>query len=181
MPTFGFQGVRIFVTAFPWILIILVIGFVVLLEILIKRYEFAYKRPLLYSVVGIVVLVVLGGFLMAQTPFHGELYRQARNDHLPFVGRLYHGFGLERLERVHRGVLVKVSDGEFLMENRDGESLIIRISSTTRFPLGMDFFQGDRIVVLGERNNGIIEAIGIRKINFREGRLRGLNGFPSVP
>src|SRR5262245_42216017 len=50
-PGFGFRGLRVFLLSIPWLLILVSVAFLVLLELLVKRYAFAYKKPLAYSVV----------------------------------------------------------------------------------------------------------------------------------
>src|SRR3989344_3614541 len=55
VPSFGFRGVGVFLFSLPWFLILLSLVFVFVLEVLVRRYAFAYRKPLLYSVFGIVI------------------------------------------------------------------------------------------------------------------------------
>src|SRR3990167_8644737 len=69
-PSFGYRGIGVFLTSLPWLLIGLTVIFVVLLEILVKKYSFAYRQPLLYSALALVLIVTIGGVAIAQTPFN---------------------------------------------------------------------------------------------------------------
>ena len=67
-PTFGIAGWYSFFRSLPWILIIFLIVFMVILGVLVKRYSFVYERPAMYLFIGIVAFVALGGFLISATP-----------------------------------------------------------------------------------------------------------------
>jgi len=172
VPIFGFQGIRILMASFPWILLLLILISIVFLELLIKKYTFAYRRPLLYSIIAIMLFTSIGGFIVAQTPFHDEFYKRAQSNRLPFAGPLYHSFGLERLDDIHRGTITAIIENGFQMENLHGEIVTIIISDETRFPLSTNFKEGDSILVLGNQDNGVIQAFGIRKIDDKHLRKR---------
>ena len=183
VPSFGFRGVGIFLVSLPWFMILTGLVFFVTLEILVKRYSFTYRKPLLYSLIGIIIFVLIGSFIVSRTGLHQGLFRYAEDRRLPVVGRLYRGYGLERMEKVNPGIVDELTDEGFRMTNRQGETLNVLISSDTRFPLGADFEIGDRVVVLGERENGTIEAYGVRRIDDEMRRFprRGGLEYPLLP
>ena len=78
IPAFGFRGIGAFLLSLPWILIVFAVVFIIVLEILVKRYTFAYRRPLLYSILGILFFVIIGSILISITHFHQGLYRSVR-------------------------------------------------------------------------------------------------------
>ncbi len=162
---FGSRGWYEFFISFPWILVALILVFIVILEVLVRHYSFGYGQPLLFSAVGIMVIVIIGGVVLARTPFHGRLFRYAEEDKLPLAGRFYRSFGLQRMRNVHVGAIIEVTDGGFAMENRRRENLQVVVSPQTTFPLGTDFAEGDTVVVFGERNDSLIKALGIRKVD----------------
>lgn len=165
IPSFGFRGIGIFLISLPWLLILTGLVFFVTLEILVKRYSFTYRKPLLYSLIGIIIFVLVGSFIVSRTGIHQGLFRNAEEHRLPIVGSLYRNYGLQRMENVHPGTIDELTDEGFRMSNRRGEILNVLISSDTRFPLGIDFEIGDRVVIIGERDNGTIEAFGVRRID----------------
>ena len=83
IPSFGGRGWFSFLRSIPWFLVLLIIVFVGLLEVLVRRYAFVYRKPLLLSAAGIVVLVIFGGFLIAATPFHRQMKFYANHNQLP--------------------------------------------------------------------------------------------------
>src|SRR3989339_1207086 len=45
LPQFGFSTIGIFFKSLPWLLILIALILIVVLEILVKRFSFAYRRP----------------------------------------------------------------------------------------------------------------------------------------
>ncbi len=164
VPAFGRFGWWVFLLSLPWVLIIFILFFILLLEIMVRRYAFAYRRPLLYSAIGIMVLVASGGFVVAATPLHHRMVRLAERRDLPLAGPMYHHYRDPRLRNVHPGEVTAIQDRGFAMQNRRSEVIMVTITSTTRLPTGAVFYPGDMVVVFGERANGVIQAFGVRKI-----------------
>ena len=98
MPAFGLSGMRTFVMSLPWLLIFTSLLFIIILEILVKRYAFAYRKPLLYSVLGILALAIIGGFALARAPFHRSLLRRAQEDRVRLVPETRLPFGFNFAE-----------------------------------------------------------------------------------
>jgi hypothetical protein len=163
-PGFGFQGWYIFLISLPWFLIVLSLIFVVILELLVRHYAFAYRRPLLYSLLGILVFVLFGGFIVNQTSLHRDLMRSADRDDLPFAGQMYRAYGRPRLNQVHAGVVTELTREGCAMQDLRGEMLSVLISPQTRMQIGVPLIIGDHIVVIGERFDDTIRALGIRKV-----------------
>ena len=165
VPIFGARGWFVFLVSLPWILIIFSLIFIVVLEILVRRYSFAYRRPLLYSALGIIFLVLLGGVIVASTPFHGRVFRYAVGNRTPFAGDFYRGFGMPHFQDTYPGTITEVASTSFMMQDPQGEVLKIFISQKTRLPLGMDLEAGDAVVVFGPREGDTINAFGMREVD----------------
>ncbi|MBI5153095.1 MAG: hypothetical protein HZA36_01410 [Parcubacteria group bacterium] len=165
VPLFGMGGIYRLLFSLPWVLIFLSFSFLVVLEILVRRHAFAYRRPLLYSIMGILTIVIIGGIVVAQTSFHSRLLRHAREDRLPFAGGFYRSFAGGRLENVVRGHIIgKTKDG-FFIEDMDNNEIFVTITPHTRFPFGMDFNGGDIVVVFGDRKgSSTVSAFGIKRV-----------------
>lgn len=164
VPAFGLQGIYALLISLPWILILCAVVFIILLESLVRRYAFAYRQPLVYTVLVIIGLVLLGGFIVAKTAFHDRLFGYAQDERLPIAGGLYRQFGGRELRNVHPGMIINLRDAGFMMGTRRGEPLFVLIASSTQLPFGADFAPGDSVVVFGDRASGTIRAIGIREI-----------------
>lgn len=165
LPIFGLRGLRAFLVSLPWLLVAVSVVFIIILEVLVERYSFAYLRPLLYSVLGIVIFVILGGFMVARTSLHHGLFRQAEGNRLPFAGPMYREFGAPRFRNIHFGIVTEVANGSFHIRTRRGETINIIVTPETRFPLGVGIAEGDLVVVFGERDDDTVRAFGVRKVD----------------
>ena len=165
VPNFGPPGWFAFFRRLPWVLITLAFIFIVILEVLVRRYAFAYQRPLLASVLWIVGIVLVGGATISVTRFHNQLFAVARRNSLPVIGGMYQQFGMPRFDDIHRGVVLQMTNGAFLLQEDDGDTSTIIITPGTRLPLGDGFAVGDTVVVFGPPGiDGIIPAFGIQQV-----------------
>jgi len=171
-PGFGFYGVKIFLFSLPWILISIAIILIIVLEILVKHFSFAYRRPILYSILGIITLVLLGSFALSQIKIHPYLFQKSQERHLPVAGKFYRDFGAGKFRNAHRGIVSEITDNGFFIETRHNETLNIIITPETRFPFGKDIKENDSVMILGERDNCTVRAFGVRKVDDN------LNNFP---
>jgi len=163
VPVFGPGGWFALFRSLPWVLIALSVVFVIVLELLVRHYSFAYRAPLLYSILGIVLLAAIGGGVAA--PFHRGPFRSARGGQLPFAGPLYQHFGLQRIQDIHHGTIVASLPNGFVMESVRGGTSTVIITPQTRLPFGSAFDPGDLVVVFGgEMGGGTIQALGVREV-----------------
>lgn len=168
-PNLSSNGWQSFLLGVPWILVGAVILFMVILELLVKHYAFAYRQPLLYSVAGIIIIVGLGSFIVDQAHIHGKFSRFVEDHHVPFARDFYHGFGRSHFEDILTGQITEMETRGFLMNDAvEGETFTIIITPRTRLPLGAGFIVGDEVVVFGPRGDHTVEAFGIQKIESEE-------------
>ena len=130
----------------------------------------------------VIAFALLGGFLVAQTTFHSRLLERAEHNKLPFAGSFYREYGAPRFRNVHIGEVTEVTEQGFMIKTRRDEVLRIVVTPETRFPLGLDIQQGDRVVVFGDRDDDAVQALGIQRIDSKENpwRVRG-NHRPAPP
>jgi hypothetical protein len=165
VPGFGISGISEFLISFPWMIVLVSAIFIVLLEILVRRYSFGYQKPLLYTTVGILALVTVGGFVVAATPLHRSLFDSAREEHLPFGGGFYKLFGTPHRDNVAIGSITEIKDDtEYMIQDRRDMIFEIIYNDDTDFPDGQDFNVGDSIAVFGNRNANTIQAVGIKRV-----------------
>lgn len=178
VPIFGFRGLRSSFVSLPWFLILISILFIFILEFLVKRYSFAYKKPLLYSAGAIILFAVIGGGIVARTSFHRNLFQKAREDRLPITGPLYRQFSMPHSKDISQGTIEAITENGFVIMTPRGEKLNVAVTPETRLPYGFDFAEGNFVVVFGRREDGTIHALGVRKINDeRQGNFRN----PGIP
>jgi hypothetical protein len=148
--------------------LVLVAIFALLLEILVRKYSFVYRSSLMVSLGGILMLVFVGGFVLAQTSFHRRMEFAAHHGGLPPpIGVLYGGTFRQRPPGdMYRGVVVAQQSGGFVMVDPDGNATsTVEITPKTRLPYGEDFPPGTTVIVIGDSDGtGTVRAFGIRTI-----------------
>ena len=164
LPKFGFNGIGALITLLPWLLILIAVLLIIVMEMLVKYFAFAYRRPILFSMLGIIVLVLLGGLMIDRTQFHANLFQKAQERRLPIAGELYRNFGAAKFQDVHRGTVSEITTKGFLIETRGGQTLTILVTSNTRL-FEANIKKDDVIVIMGKRDNNTVQALAIRKID----------------
>lgn len=163
VPAFGARGWLALLLSLPWALVILIALFVVVLELLVRRYAFAYRRPLLDTAIMLAVLVILGGIVVGLTPLHGRLARLSSEREVPFFDRMYREFEAWHRDDVHRGTVARSAPEGFIFDEYDGDVLTVRIGPKTRIEGGAPS-AGETVVVFGPEDDGAIDAAGVRRI-----------------
>lgn len=180
-PAFGFRGLGLFFGSFPWLLIIFAIILVILLEIFAKKFSLVYRKPLVYSILGIIVIVFLIGIIISQTSLHRGLFMSAQQGKLPVFGPLYRSHFIMPPHNAFIGTVSDISDNGFQIKIEDGEALRVIISSETHFPFSNDVKEDDLVIVMGERENSTIKAFGVRKIEDNKGIYLNRGGHMNRP
>jgi hypothetical protein len=161
IPALGFAGAFRFILSLPWVLVLLALLFVGILEVLVRKYSFAYRRPLLYSLAVVLAVVSAGSYVVSASSLHGRLMEAAVQERLPVAGKVYRALGREQVRNVHPGTVLEVTTSGVVVENHRGEELNIIVGEHTRRPRGQELIPGDRIVIMGSRASHSIEADGI--------------------
>lgn len=168
---FGSEGWSEFFASMPWLLIAIALAFMALLGYLVKRYAFAYARPLLYSGLGIILVAGLGGFLIALTPLHSGLMNEAAEFRLPLAGGAYRQFGGRNHGKIITGIIMEKNDNGYTIYDQDKELLMVLVTPYTQLPPTPPEIR-DFIVVLGDRRGDTVEARGIRCLSGERGLRR---------
>jgi hypothetical protein len=179
-PGFGFYGIKIFLFSLPWLLILIAIILIIVLEILVKYFSFAYRRPIFYSALGIITLALLGSFIISQTKIHPYLFQKAQERNLPVAGKFYRDFSAGKFRNAHRGVVSEITEKGFKIETSSNEILNIIITPETRFPFGKDIEENDSVMILGERDNCTVRAFGVRKVDDNLNNLPRKNRMQKI-
>jgi len=164
----GFQAIRNIILSFPWYLVFLVIGLVVLIEIVAKRFNFIYRKPLVVSLLIILALVFLSSFLIERSSLHHSFFRLAEQERLPLAGRMYRDLGNLEIENVYFGRILEKKDNLWMMELDSGEEVILKITEKIRgrrvFP---EIEEGSNVIVIGELEDNIIKVDSFKRIERR--------------
>jgi hypothetical protein len=163
-PGFGAPGLRELVTSLPWLIILATLVLMGLLEVLVQRYQFAYKRPLVYSLLGLAIIVSVGSVIVVRLHFHEQLFRRAEQNRLPLAGKLYLQHKPGGCRAVTPGTVSTTTADGFILENAEKDIMVI-ITPQTVLPMGITFSEDDDVVVFGQCDRDTITALGIQKID----------------
>jgi hypothetical protein len=167
-PVFGMRGLFKFFAELPLILIVLLVLFVVVLEILVRRYRVGYRTPLLVSVVAILVIVVVGGYGVERTRVHEMILHQARmpDGGLPPPIAIMYRAGVQHVPGVFHGTIVSIIPGGFLLVDQNvGATTTVYVGPSTMVPQGAKFQPGEEVVVFGDEASGTVHAEGVVQIS----------------
>jgi len=167
-PGFGPKGFFLFVFSLPWVLIMASLAFLLVLQVLIRKYSFVYKKPVLYTALGIIGFTTLVSLLIPSFALHNSIfksYRAEKGTEMPPVGKFYRGFVIPRPPDLSRGIIINFSTGTIIIANEDGATSSAIISELTKVFPGTEMSVGEEILIFGPRSSeGIIKAFGVREI-----------------
>lgn len=168
VPGIGLSGVPVFLRSLPWVLVGVAIVFMVLLQVLTRRYAFSYARPFTYSALAIVVLVIVSGVAVGYTGFHGGAF--------PPDTQMRQAFG-QRPGDVTTGTVVAVHGSTFELQDMNRQFFTIATGAGTQIPDGT-LFPGDVVVVIGARVGNTVHASGVARFDHH---AVGAGQLPPLP
>jgi hypothetical protein len=163
VPHFGMRGLIPLLFSLPWLIVLGIVFLVGVLEVLGTQFAFVYRRPLVYSILGITLATVLGGALIAQSTLHERMFAANQEHRVPGFGPLYDRALRDRTD-VHVGTITALTPYYIEIETRNGTTTRIATTSETRMP-PTPFTLGDVVVVMGEEKDATITALGIRPLD----------------
>lgn len=167
---FGGRGVIAFLSFFPWGLLALDVILIVLLEYLLRRFRFGYRSPVLYLLIGLLVLTVsVGLFVDRATDVNDRLMRRAHQHTLPAPFNDYYDHARQPIPEgsgVCRCVITSIDGDTIIVYNEDvGSSSILSITlSDDEHETVTALRVGDTIMIAGDESDRSIHAYGIRKL-----------------
>jgi len=168
---FGPRGLASFLIVFPWGWLALDLALAVLAVLLVRRFRFGYRNPILSTAAALAIgALAIGIALDRGTPFNDDLLRSADNDALPSpLGEFYemahagppHDAGIFRgiVSAIGTSTITLVHD-DFDHDRDDGAFVVIP-------PQGFDFNAvsvGDDLYIAGTPTPDGISAYGIREL-----------------
>lgn len=168
---FGWRGLELFIQIIPWWLVVLDVALIVLLEWLIRRFRFGYRRSILYLFILLLAFALAVGFVLAEgTRFNEFFFEDAHSEESRTpLAPLYENTRKPIPEAlgIFRGMIVTAGSETFIM-TYDDEDIDEDDGTWTVFPpqeFEEELFPGDRVYVAGEKDTDeIIRAYGIRII-----------------
>jgi hypothetical protein len=135
---FAKLGIGRFLYNFPWGLVLVVIGLILVMEWLTK--EFNYKKPLIYSLIIVLIAISIGSFALDRVGVHDRLQER--------------GFYKERIMKgAHHGAIKDYDGKEFNLN--EFRVIIMPDTKIIRIP---ELKNNLEVMVIGQENNKIINA-----------------------
>ena len=159
---FGGRGLLLLMFSIPWLLVVSVLFLVFVLEVLARHFAFVYRKPLVYSTLAILVLIIFAGTVVASTPIHKKIYERSHTKAVSLTGSVYKHYGKIPPRGGHIGTVIDIDSNGLTLEVFDGN--VIKVSTTTRtkYPADTKLEVGAKIMVLGKKGGDSYEAFGIK-------------------
>lgn len=180
-PLYGWNGILLLIVSSPWMLILAVGLFLGALYMLVTKYAFSYKKPLVYSLVGVVLFVIAVASIIQQTVLHERVGLFVTDRNLPALAPLYKNLDERKIENITFGKITSVSEEHITISTFDNQEYVVEISPRTKLPRGKELSIGDMVTVFGQQDKGIISAFGIRPMKDQQPQDRPGSGRPLPP
>jgi len=150
----GLGGLVDIFHAVPLILIFLLLLLFYLIEKTIKKFNFAYKRPLIYSFLFVVIIAVGFGFFLHKNPLQKTLSCGLPQNHNLNAPNTF------------KGEIIEINENEIKIQDINGE-IIYTIMPSESFKMEeRELERGDRIIFRGKRDDKkIINISSFQKLN----------------
>jgi len=148
---FGLGGIKSLLISLPWFLILIAVILVLLIEFFIASFNFAYRRPLIYSIAIVLLFAIIGGVLVPKTSLHQNLLLSAEKEKLPIFGPFYLNYSRIHFPDTHTGIVSSLSEEVIEIRELDGQMLRIPILGKEILPSNEKIEREDIIIMMGEK------------------------------
>jgi hypothetical protein len=164
---FGMKGILVFLTTFPWGMLILDILLLLLLKKLLSQFRFGYVYPFAYIFGGILLATGALGTTVYLFSIHMTLVQQVEKNHVPYAESFF--VQLRRSPResgVVRGTVISVGSDRFTLraDGDPSERSLFIVHTPPTLDIGDVLEINDKLFVFGEITEDRIVAYGYRKI-----------------
>ena len=169
---FGWRGLLIFLTLFPWTTLLIEILLIAALEWLLRQFKFGYRSPVAFLTMAILLLTVaLSLFVERGTTLHESLLYQSDKDTLPIIGTFYKEIRQHPDSReLCRCVITDVGNTTITVVADDRDFYATSSHHVVLLPAGIatsSLGRGDRVLIIEENygdDNKQIRAFRMKKV-----------------
>jgi len=177
--SFGKNGLLAFLESFPYSLVIVFVLCLLVAGYLITKTDWSYKKQFKYIALTLIIIVLLGGSILASTNFSYNIEKQAfinRGAGLFFKPFLKRGIGLRS-----NGLVGKIDEiGEsYLIVSTLGGKQYLDLNQLKHKFISSEFEEGQLVIAVGTRKDDIFVVAKIRLIQKNECPMirRGIHIF----
>lgn len=170
LPGLGFSAFKIFLFNLPWDLIIITLLGGIGSAFLIKQISSAYRQPIIYWLVAIFTVIFALSFIFIQYPLHQKLRNFSGDKNVPLINGFYQFHGQPPCAESVIGKVASTTEYGFIIappEEQDKEYNIF-VSPKTSFPDGRKIKNDETILIIGNKKEKNINAMGIKKFDPKE-------------
>lgn len=149
---YGLSGPLSFVQSFPYLPAAAFLIVLAALVFILRRYDFSYKKPLLFILAFVVAAVAALGYLWSRQPAGARFYQREGG---------YYRMGMMDNANAVSGIVVSVSQGGFSLQDLGGKTVQVAVTGTTHYPFGKPR-AGDTVRTVGAWKGEVFEAFGVR-------------------
>ncbi len=163
LPLFGLGGIMHGIRAVPFVLFILTVVLIVIVEILVHKYAFSFRKPVITTLLTLTLSAIVFSSLLTLTPIHSQLRNYARMHSVDFISREYdRPLPIKEIGSmtVLRGTIVSTTTDEVTIKLFDETTQIVYASTSIKDNNLPDIEED--VVVLGHMVDDKFEAIKIR-------------------
>jgi len=154
---FGWPGVWVSSQVFPWVLVFLGLVLIIALELLVRRFGFVWKKPVIYSLVIVSLMVLFSGYAIDAIGWQEKAYQKIYNSYI----------GPED-NKIQQGTILEVEKNKLKVITPEEDLVEVILDGKTHFPKDQPIEKGDEILILGEKKDRSIEAKGLKKVEGLE-------------
>ena len=162
LTTFGLRGFESLFFALPWGIIVLILFFIVIFEVII--YKVAYRKPVLYSLLAMVILIFGISFLIHCTSFHANLFSLNKQHALPGIGPLYEMYERMDFRGVYCGIVSRITENGFEVQWVDDPNVKFKVNVPPDFTKYKDLEKGDIVILFGKREDSTIKLVDLTEV-----------------
>lgn len=150
-----YRGIKLIIQTFPYLLLIGFISLFVLLNSLLKKYDFSYKQPIIVIFSLIIALITMVGILLQKHPALANFFKyQIQSTYLPKNSEL--GYVI--------GNVINKSQNQLFIKTDNQQHYVIVYDQTTRMPQ-QSINIGDIIRAVGTFSQEKIRAIVVMNLS----------------
>ncbi len=155
----------------PWLLVVSIVLVALCAELILRRFGFGYRRPVLYTGAALLVVVMGVGYVVTQTPLHRSMYNKVNGPvPAPWFGTLYPKAHMIAPKYVFLGLVHDLDADGFFLRTRGAADVRVVVTADTQLPVERPVGEEDFVLVVGSQENTVVVARGIR---FVPDELRG--------
>lgn len=163
----GSRGVQEFFVELPWLLLLLIATLIGLVMVLVRHFEFAYKRPAIVSISGIILVITLVSVGVHTFDSEHRIPRFGEDMNNPVFHMLHSEYREGRRGDVTVGKILSVSPDGFVVEvKRSSTTVRVIVNNETKGDV-QNIFENQMILVIGEEVDGVITAEGVKPAGDR--------------